>query len=288
MICLLLTSLLWSLTYGLTPRALQWIDPLTLSTFYMVSSCLLFLPLQGRCPVGCRLPLMAIGLVQWGLMSLFLQLAFSLMAGHQVALLCTTTPLYVSLCDDLLGGRFSRVRLMLAVLSVLLVWLALGGFSAGSIAWLGICCGEAANLCYGLGQILYRRWTHRRPTFADGDGIFWMFCGAGALTVAMFLLRGNFRWPAPMGVDRWASLIFLGPICCGLGNLLWNSGLRRVSTAALVVCNNLSIPLGLIFSVVLFREHLSWWRILLALSGLICLLAANGRISGAREDLKNG
>lgn len=289
MIYLLITSILWSLTYGLTPRVLSWIDPLTLSSFYMVSGCLLFLPLAGleRC-ARSRFVWMAIGMVQWGLMSIFLQMAFSHMAGHMVALLCTTTPIYVALCDDLLSGRFSPGRFFLAFLSVLLVWLALGGLSIDHFPWLGIGYGEAANLCYGLGQILYRRWCDRLRPSSDLAGIFWMFLGSCLLTVVILLLVGGVHWPEIGSGDRWAALIFLGPVCCGLGNLLWNCGLRRVSTAMLIVFNNLSIPLGLLLSALLFHESLSWGRILLALCGLVCLLAINGCYSNGRKDLRHG
>lgn len=287
MVYLVITSILWALTYGLSPRLLTWLDPLLSATVYCTSSLLLFLPL---CRSGCyrcfRLRWVLLGCIQWGLMYFFLQHAFNSLSGPYVALLCTTTPIYLALLADCFSRRFHFFRLLLAVLAVLFVWFALDSYPGRSLPWRGFFWGEGANIAYAIGQLLYRRWWGlfcRRPE-DDILPMFWMFLGASLFLLLLCLFfRPPLPAPGSWTVPRCFCLVFLGPICCGLGNYLWNRGILRVSSGLLAIFNNVSIPLGLLFSWLIFKESVDWWRILLALSGLVGLLWINSQMRGGKK-----
>ena len=83
--------------------------------------------------------------------------SFRFLAAHQVALFTIFTPLYVAAAADLLEKRFRPLHLWTALLAVagtaVIVYSGLG--SAGLLA--GFVLVQASNLCFALGQVLYRR-----------------------------------------------------------------------------------------------------------------------------------
>lgn len=282
MVYLLLTSILWALTYGITPRVLQQIPSLWLTGFYLFSGMITFLFwAKGNHPWRLRLRWMAMGAIQWGLMYFFLQQAFARLNGHLVALLCLTTPLYLALLADVFQRRCNWRRLLMASLAVGCAFMAVGGGFSGKLPWCGILCGEAANGCYALGQLLYQRFR-RNPdhcAVADYYPMFWMFFGGFLVIALLWILTGMPPiWPEISTISLGAELLLLGPVCCGLGNFLWNRGIGKVSTTILLIFNNLSIPLGMLFSLIIFREQLQMGRFFLALVGMVLLLIFNASI----------
>jgi len=63
-------------------------------------------------------------------------------------------------------------------------------------------------------------------------------------------------------------LVYLGVGASGLGFFIWNLGATKVSAGTLAVMNNAKIPLGILISLVIFRETAEPWR-LIACGGLM-------------------
>lgn len=282
-----IASVLWAITYGMNAQVLQSIDPLLMSGFFIFSGLILFIPFAKKphFRVHTKLQLMLIGSIQWGLMYLFLQQAFSRLSGHLVALTCLTTPIYISLIADIYAHQWHKKRLLLAFAAVGLTISATrfnGNYD--TIPWKGIFFGEMANICYAWGQILYKRWKSQHSTVKEHLTMFWMYAGAtfvillacvGQLNALTYNAIKNIPWDAQL---IW-KIIFLGPIACGFGNYIWNKGIPRVSTTILLIFNNLSIPLGILFSGMFFGETVHWERLWVALLGFFILLASDRRIS---------
>jgi len=65
-------------------------------------------------------------------------------------------------------------------------------------------------------------------------------------------------------------LLYLGLLASGVGFFLWNVGATRVEAGILAVFNNVKIPLAVLVSLLFFREHADWLRLLCG-GGIIAL-----------------
>ena len=79
------------------------------------------------------------------------------------------------------------------------------------------------------------------------------------------------------------SLIYLGAVPSGLGFFLWNYGARRVSTATLSAINNLTIPIGVIVSIVFYGEAVDFNTALRIF--ISCILISIGLYLGNRNSI---
>jgi drug/metabolite transporter (DMT)-like permease len=238
-----------------------------------------FLSVKGMSPRRVLL-FAGIGALQFGLMYLLYITSFRWLRPSEVALFTIFTPLFVTLVSDLLEGRMSWLFLLAAALAVLgtgiCVWTGLG--RAGLLR--GFLLMQGANLCFALGQVLYRR---SAPTTGKRDrelmGL--LFLGASLVAVAMAL--PSIQWDKVLGMSlsQGAVLVYLGVVASGLGFFLFNAGARRTDIGTLAIFNNLKIPLAILASGLVFHESVDWLR--LGVGGVVIAsaLALNG-LTGAR------
>lgn len=274
MLYLILVSLVWSASFGLFKTHLSALDPALTAFLRLVLAMLLFLPFLrlARLPAKLRLALMAVGAIEYGAMYLFFNAAFHYLDSWQVALMTLTTPLYVIAMDGL-WTRSLRPRFVLAAL------LAVAGGALAlfrnshalpdSIA--GALLVQGANLCFALGQLLYRRVRAKVTEVADVNLFALLYAGAVLCTAADVLFNGSARGIADIGGAQWLALAYMGLISSGLGFFLWNVGATRVSTGALAVLNNLKVPTAILVSIVVFGERAGRWEFLVL--GLAAMLA---------------
>jgi drug/metabolite transporter (DMT)-like permease len=278
MIMLLAASFIWAFSFGLIKKYLGGLDAGFVASARLALSFLLFLPLlrPRRISPSFTLRLLALGGVQFGLMYVFYIRSFRYLAAHQVALFTILTPLYVAAAADLLERRFRPRHFWAALLAVagsaVIVYSGVG--RSGLLA--GFLLVQASNLCFALGQVLYRRLALPGRGWKDRDGFAWLYLGgAAAALLAMLLSSGP---PSlELGGGQWLVLAYLGLLASGVGFFLWNVGALRVSTGALAVLNNIKIPLAIVVSLVFFKEGTDLLR--LALGGALILagLAMNSR-----------
>lgn len=257
MLYLLTASAIWSLSFGLIGNLLTGLPAVWLAAVRLAVAALIFLPLARRVPFRAGLALVAIGTVQFGLMSLAYMSSFRYLKSHEVALFTVMTPVYVSLFNDLIRRRFHPANLFAALLAVT---------GAGVILWKGVSAEapligfllvETSNLCFAIGQLAYRELLARSPGLpADRNVFFWLYLG-GALALAPSGLAVSLTAPPHPTLPQSAALLYLGVIVSGLSYFLWNSGARRVSAGVLAVMNNLKIPLGVAVSLLVFGEHVN-------------------------------
>jgi drug/metabolite transporter (DMT)-like permease len=278
---LLIVSIIWALSFGLTAQVSGLGAPFVTAA-RTVLAALVFLPFLRTRGLGLRraLAFAGIGALQFGLMYLLYIASFRWLRSSEVALFTIFTPLFVTFLDDLLERRMSWRFLAAAALAVLgtgiCVW---PGRGRAGLFW-GFLLMQGANLCFALGQILYRRLapaTGKR----DRDLMGLLYLGASVVAVAMAAPSVQWARVLAMSPQQGVVLIYLGVVASGLGFFLFNAGARRTDIGTLAIFNNLKIPLAILASGLVFREVVDWPR--LALGGVILAgaLAWNG-LGGAR------
>lgn len=267
MLYLVVVSLVWAASFGLLKHRLAGIHPDLVNLIRMLFALGVFLPWLIRPRSGWTgrrrtLRLVAIGAVQFGAMYALYNRAFAFLAGHQVAIATVLTPLYVTLFDDLLGRRIRWRFLACALLSVGGTAVSLG---AGRVegAATGLLLLQAANVCFAVGQVAYRR-TMAGVEGGDAAPMARAYVG-GAAVVALAALP-QLGGLGTIRAEQWLTLAWLGAIGSGLCFFLWNAGARRVNTGVLAVMNDLKIPLGVLVSLLFFGEEASWPRLLTGMS----------------------
>jgi drug/metabolite transporter (DMT)-like permease len=279
---LIAVSILWALSFGLTAQVSGLGAPFVAAT-RTVLAALVFLPfldLKGL-PSRRILAFAGIGALQFGLMYLLYIASFRWLQASEAALFTIFTPLFVTLASDLLEHRFSWLVLLAAALAVagtgICVWTGLGrqGLLRGFLLMQG------ANLCFALGQVLYRRavpGTGKR----DRDLMGLLYLGAATVAVAMALPAVDWGRALAMTPRQGAVLLYLGLVASGLGFFLFNAGARRTDIGTLAVFNNLKIPLAILASGLLFREAVDWPRLGLGGAVLASALGVNA-LAGRRR-----
>jgi drug/metabolite transporter (DMT)-like permease len=279
MVFLLVTALLWGFSYGVNGDIIQFIPPQWMSFFFVFLGALMFAPLlfrrdtariRGRC--------MAIGAIQLGLMYLFSQYSYQYLAPGTVALLSITTAIYVPLLNGIFQRKFSRGQFSIALAALAFTRLAMVVDHAEQFPWKGVLCTQLCNICYVFGQILYRR-LHERFHMRDSSAMAWFYLGASIALLPTVALR-----PLPLGAlcGHWRHVVgkffFLGVLCCGLGNYLWNRGAVRVNPAVLAICNNLPILFGIVFAIIFFGDPFGGWKQVVGVIGTLGLLLVGSHL----------
>lgn len=172
--------------------------------------------------VGWRkaLEFAAIGAIQFGAMGFFYTRSFGTLHAHEVALATIMTPLYVVLFDNLLERRLRFGYLGCALLSALgtaislgLLEVGLGGFGKASLP--GLLLIQAANLCFAIGQVWYRRAMGQGQ--ANTGAFAWCAVGAAGLSlVAAVPVLAAKGFPS-LGGGQIGALFYLGLIASGAG-----------------------------------------------------------------------
>ena len=262
---LLIVSLLWAFSFGLTKGITAGLDGNLVAAIRLGLALLIFLPflrLRGL-PLRTGLQLTGIGAIQFGLMYLAYNASFRYLPAYQVALFSVTTPILVTLFADAFD-RTLRPRALLAAL-VAVVGTAVIVFQPGSApaSLHGFILVQIANLTFALGQVLYRRIRATRGSRPDHETFALLYVGAFALTGAVVLSQGQIQtYPSPA---QWRLLAYLGLVASGLGFFLLNLGATRVSAGTLAVMNNAKIPLAVVCSLLFFGESADPFRLVLSL-----------------------
>ncbi len=283
MLLLLVVSLLWAFSPGLIKHFLGDLPSPAVAVVRLGLTFLVFAPFLRPALVAKRTAawLAGIGAIQFGLMYLLYLQAYKYLQGHEVFLFTILTPLYIVLLDAALANKLTPRHAAAALLSVLGAAVILQRRVGTPDIMIGFLLVQGANLCFAAGQIAY---GHTRPALAhlkDAQVFAWLAVGGFAIALlAAPVLGVSFAGFTPTPT-QWLVLAFLGLVASGAGFFLWNIGLAKVNPGTLAALNNAKIPLGVVVSLVLFREPANLPRLALSLA----LLAAAVWIaeSGAKE-----
>lgn len=278
MLYLFLVSLLWAFSFGLIKDGLSGLPSSSIAFLRLLIAFAAFVPFLRlrRLRPGGAAKLLLTGAVQYGLMYVAYIQAFQYLKAYEVALFTVFTPIYVTLINDLFNRRINLSALGAVALAV-----------AGGVVikyqqidspqlWQGFALMQAANLCFAFGQIFYRRTMAALPKRPSDLQVFGLLYLGAALTAALATIGSDWT-TLELTFKQGGILLYLGVIASGLGFFLWNLGARRVSAGALAVFNNLKIPLGILVSVLVFKEKAEWFRLVVGGVLMAAALAVNTR-----------
>ena len=238
----------------------------------VVLAGLVFIPLTRWRQVepGFMRGMLLIGALQFGITYVCLYLSFRVLTVPEVLLFTILTPLHVTLIEDAINRRFNPWALVAALVAVMgAAVIRLDSISPDFFK--GFLLLQLGNFTYAAGQVMYRHLVARYPSDLPHYRRFgYFYLGALAVVLPAFVLFGKADfWPeAPL---QWGVLVFLGLVSTALGLYWWNKGACMVSGATLAVMNNVHVPVGLFFSLLIWNQHEPLGR--LFLGGLVILIA---------------
>ncbi len=265
MLYLLLVSLIWAFSFGLTKGLVAGLDGTFVAAARLGLALVVFLPfLRWRgIPARTVFALLGLGAVQFGFMYLAYNESFRFLPSYQVALFTLTTPILVTLLADALD-RTLRLRALLAALLAVVgtgVVVFQAGSPLGTIRGIGLV--QLANLAFALGQVGYKRLRAGHPTLRDRDIFALLYAGAFAVTLPALLMKTGLT--VTLSSVHLVTLLYLGTIASGLGFFLWNLGATRVNSGTLAVMNNAKVPLAVVCSLLFFGESANLVRLVVSL-----------------------
>lgn len=247
----------------------------------IVLAGLIFLPMTrwNGIPAQLKLGTVAVGSLMIGVTYLCLYRSFLYLTVPEVLLFTVTTPLYVTLLDDLLNKRFTPIALIAAVLAVLgAAYIRYDGITHAFIT--GFILIQVANLAFAAGQVGYANLVHRYPVIYPQRTFFGYFFLGGLLVAGpSYLIFGN---PAlmPDTSVQWGILVWLGLGASGLGLYLWNKGATLVDAGTLAIMNNMLIPAGICVNLLFWNKDTDLLRLTIGMLIILISLWLNHRFAG--------
>ena len=281
---LILVSFIWGFSFIIIKGTLTSLDSNFVSLVRMVLSFLVFIPFLRPAHVrfADKLRLAMIGGIQFGLMYVAYVACFQYIPAHVAALLTTTTPLFVTLFNDLLKREFNRRFLVAAVLAV----------TGGAIiklpddtlhsALYGVALLQLSNIAFAWGQVAYKKLMDARPNLRDRD-VFGFLYGGAVIITGIFFLSSVGNTLLEVRPAQWLALVYLGVIASGICFFLWNLGGRKVTAGTLAVMNNLKIPVGVIAGLVFLKESADYLTLIAGCLFFAAALWVNGRAKTSKQ-----
>jgi len=286
---LILVSFIWAFSFPLIKGNLAGLDSNFVSFARLLLAFLLFIPFikVRKLPVAYRIRFAAIGAVQFGLMYATYMAAYEYLPAHVIALLTTTTPLFVTLANDCLSRRFHGAFLFAALLAVLAGLVIKYPSQAMELNIRGVLLLQISNCAFAAGQVWYKRTAAAHPGWADTQVFGLLYGGAVLVTGIMSLIWTDFHGlymqfatqADQVTIRQAGTLLYLGLAASGICFFLWNKGARFVNTGSLAIMNNMKIPLAIIVSLMLLRENTDYLRLIAGCALMGLALAVNHKMA---------
>lgn len=252
MIYLIIATICFSLSFGLIKSQLVSLPSEFVVFCRLFIAALFFIPFLKKGTAKKHLTAIFIGTIQFGVMFLCFIKAFKYLQGNEIALLTTTTPVFVAIWASIFGEKFKFIYIICILMSVL---------GASVIVWQnmpfemilkGILLMETSNCSFALGQILWKKYINDTSTKYS----FSAYLGA---SIFVFLISiFNVNWSSiTLTTQQILSILYLALIPTGIGFFLWNKGSVIVKSSTLAIMNNLKIPFAVLFSVLIFHETIN-------------------------------
>lgn len=251
MLYLIIATVCFSLSFGLIKDQLSILPAEFVVFCRLFFATLIFLPFLKKFNLKTHLTAMLIGVFQFGIMYLTFIKAFKYLQGNEVALLTTTTPIFVAIWSCFFGEKFKPIYILCILMSVI---------GAGIIVWnnlkfdiilKGVVLMETCNCSFALGQVLWKKYIGNETSNLMASAYF----GALLLILPSVIFSIDFS-NLIITKPQILSLLYLAIIPTGIGFWLWNKGAKMVKYSTLSVMNNLKIPFGVIFSILIFHEKI--------------------------------
>jgi drug/metabolite transporter (DMT)-like permease len=261
---LILVSIVWAFSFPLIKGYLVSLDPGFVSFVRLALSFLVFLPFLRLRSIEKSLgvKLACIGAVQFGVMYIAYITAFQFLPAHTIVLLTTTTPLFVTLLNDISFRKFNVLFFVAASLAFLGGAVVKYPDQPLRVSLTGILLVQLSNMAFAFGQLYYKKVSAIHDSWSDRSVFGFLYGGAVILTALFSLFTTEFS-RIHVSAPQLLVLVYLGIIASGICFFLWNKGARFVNEGMLAIMNNLKIPLGIIASLILLGERTDYARLVL-------------------------
>lgn len=199
---------------------------------------------------------MAVGSIQLGIMYLFSFRAYLYLTVPEFLLFTVMTPLYVTLIYDLLRRQRLRWGYALSALLAVLGAAIIRYDQLSEHFWWGLALVQAANICFAIGQVGYKRLMEVHP-IPQHVAFSWFYLGAFVVAVVAWFAFGNPQRLPTTGL-QWGILVWLGVGASALGYFMWNYGATQVDAGTLGIMNNVHVPAGLLVNLAIWQEKPHW------------------------------
>lgn len=256
MIYLSLCSLIWAFSYGLIKQNLIGLQADFVALARMAIPFFLFLPLLRlkNLSVKQALSFVCIGIVQYGLMYMFVIRAYHHLAAYQVVLFTAFTPLYVTVIHDIFTKSFRSFYLLTSLLALCSIAILYYQDLTVSFSLKGFFLVQLSDLCFAFGQVAYKHVKKTAFTVADKNLYALLFFGGFIITLLSTTVFQGWNSLYVLTLKQASLLFYLGSVASGLCFFWWNKASLMTLAGTLAIFNNMKIPLGIFVSIVLFKE----------------------------------
>lgn len=252
MIYLIIATVLFSLSFGLIKEQLSSLPSEFIVFSRLLIATLIFFPFFKNLNIKKHLKALLIGAIQFGIMYLCFIKAFKYLQGNEIAILTTTTPIFVGIWSAILGEKFRPIYILCILLSVLGAVVILWQNISFDMLVKGILLIEGSNCAFALGQVLWKKHIGKTETNLMTSAYL------GALLFVLPFTLANVHFPSlKLSIAQILSILYLAILPTGIGFWMWNKGSTSVKYSTLAVMNNLKIPLGVLFSILIFNEKIN-------------------------------
>ncbi|PLR30622.1 EamA family transporter [Chimaeribacter coloradensis] len=259
MFLLIITTILWAFSFSLIGEYLAGqVDSVFSVLVRLVLAALVFLPFlrwRGH-KASTLLFYMGVGAMQLGIMYLISFQAYLYLTVPEFLLFTVMTPLYVTLIYDLISGRGVRLGYALSALLAVVGAAIIRYDHISEHFVIGLLLVQAANLCFAIGQVGYKRLMETRP-MPQHTAFSWFYIGAVLCAIVAWALFGNPQ-KLPTTSLQWGILIWLGVGASALGYFMWNVGATQVDAGTLGIMNNFHVPAGLLVNLAIWQQQPHW------------------------------
>ncbi len=258
MIYLILVSILWSFSFGIIKYGLSGIDSSFISLVRNLIAFLFFasLTLYNFKKFIFDIKLISIGAIQFGLMYVLYIQSYQYLPAYLIATFTITTPIFIGIFSQLFQNKSFSLSGIFSILLVVLGSLMMRFNIVNPLDyWLGFFLIQCANICFAIGQIMFKKWYSKNTSVDIIYNFSQMFFGAVLIT-SMFSIINSTNI-GMLNTYNLFALLFLGLFSTGFGFLAWNLGSLQVSNERLAVMNNVVIPIAIFNSFLIFGEAIN-------------------------------
>jgi drug/metabolite transporter (DMT)-like permease len=257
-IYLILVSILWSFSFGIIKYGLSGIDSSFISLMRNLIAFLFFasLTLYNFKKFIFDIKLILIGAIQFGLMYVLYIQSYQYLPAYLIATFTITTPIFIGIFSQLLQNKSFSLNGIFSILLVVLGSLMMRFNIVNPLDyWLGFFLIQCANICFAIGQIMFKKWYSKNTSVDIIYNFSQMFFGAVLIT-SMFSIINSTNIGL-LNTYNLFALLFLGLFSTGFGFLTWNLGSIQVSNERLALMNNAVIPIAIFNSYLIFGEAIN-------------------------------
>lgn len=277
-----IVTFIWAFSYSIIGQFISpYVDPYFAVLFRSSVGLLVFLPFIKILKLRLSLALIIIGAFQFGITYILLYQAYGYLSTPEILLFTITTPIFVTILNDVLQKKFQGIAFISALIAVMGAFIIrydqlTDNFFKGFILL------QCANVTFACGQVYYRYISQKMPHIAH-HAFGYFFLGACLINLIAFLALGNqARVPNQFissGVvtswSTWLALIFVSVIATGLGQFLWCIGAKKVAGGTLAVMNNAVIPIGIVVNLIFWNKPTNYISLMIGAFIMLFALVLN-------------